>query len=73
MSMLTAHIDGMSCNHCLDAVNSALGSVPGVRIASVRLGRAEVELLPDGGATSDAVVMAIEEAGYNVAHVETSG
>ena len=32
----------MSCGHCLHAVNTALASVPGVEIGSVRIGRADV-------------------------------
>ncbi len=73
MSIVTAHIDGMSCNHCLNAVNQALETLPDIRIASVRIGRAEVELLPGSTTTSDDVVGAIEEAGYAVAHVDVSG
>ncbi len=64
MSKYTLHIEGMSCSHCLNAVNQALASVPGVRVGSVRIGRAEVEL-PDGSG-SDPLVSAVEEAGYNV-------
>lgn len=63
----------MSCNHCLNAVSEALGALDGVRIESVRIGRAEVELIPGGRATSDDVVAAIEAAGYAVAHVGVSG
>ncbi len=42
MRDLTLHIEGMSCGHCLNAVNRALASVPGVEIGSVRIGRAEL-------------------------------
>jgi copper chaperone len=72
MSVVVAQIDGMSCNHCLNAVNQALAAVPGIRVESVRIGRAEVELLPDG-ASADAVVAAIEGAGYAVTHSALSG
>ncbi len=71
MSIVTAHIDGMSCNHCLNAVQQALAALDGARIESVRMGRAEVEVAD--GVTSDDVVSAIEMAGYPVSHVETSG
>jgi copper chaperone len=73
MSIVTAHIDGMSCNHCLNAINQALDGLDGVRVESVRMGRAEVELLPGSATTSDDVVAAIEAAGYAVAHVGISG
>jgi copper chaperone len=36
------HIDGMSCGHCLNAVNRALSELPGVEVDTVRMGRAEV-------------------------------
>ena len=42
MERAILHIDGMSCGHCLNAVNQALAQVPGVQIESVRIGRAEV-------------------------------
>ncbi len=69
MKSVTMHIDGMSCGHCLNAVNQALAAVPGAVIRSVRIGRAEVEL-PDAGASADDLVTAVETAGYNVSHVD---
>lgn len=46
MQHLTLYIDGMSCGHCLNAVNKALTDKPGVTIGSVRIGRAELEYDP---------------------------
>ena len=68
MKKVTLHIDGMSCSHCLNAVNQALAGVPGARVDSVRIGRAEVEIASEAG--SDALVTAVEEAGYNVSMVD---
>jgi copper chaperone len=70
MQKLVLHIEGMSCGHCLNAVNQALTAVPGAKVDTVRIGRAEVEM-PDAS-SSDALVTAVEEAGYTVAMVETS-
>jgi copper chaperone len=70
MQKLVLHIEGMSCGHCLNAVNQALAVVPGAKVDTVRIGRAEVEM-PDAS-SSDALVTAVEEAGYTVAMVETS-
>lgn len=42
MRQAALHIEGMSCGHCLNAVNRALSAVPGVRIDAIRLGRADV-------------------------------
>lgn len=64
MQSMAFTITGMSCGHCLNAVNQALASVPGITLNSVRIGRAEVGL-PDG-VGGDAVKAAIERAGYKV-------
>ena len=59
----TLHIEGMSCGHCLNAVNRALGAVPGVRIDTIRLGRAEVSY--DESTTDPSrLAEAVTEAGY---------
>jgi copper chaperone CopZ len=42
MRQATLHIEGMSCGHCLNAVNRALSALPGVRIEAIRIGRADV-------------------------------
>ena len=63
MQHTTLYIDGMSCGHCLNAVNRALSAVPGVEIESVQMGRAEVRY--DESATSPAALeAAVSEAGY---------
>jgi copper chaperone CopZ len=64
MQDITIAISGMSCGHCLKAVNKALAAVPGLEVRSVRIGRAELRL-PDGG-TGEAAKAAIERAGYKV-------
>ena len=63
MQRATLHIEGMSCGHCLNAVNRALGSLPGVTIESVQMGRAEVTY--DERTTSPQVLeAAVADAGY---------
>jgi copper chaperone len=42
MRPITLHIEGMSCGHCLNAVQRALADLPGVEVDSVRMGRADV-------------------------------
>lgn len=57
------HIEGMSCSHCVQAVNRALTAVPGVEVESVRIGRADVRY--DERSTSpEALAAAVSEAGY---------
>jgi copper chaperone CopZ len=70
MKRLVLHIEGMSCGHCLNAVNQALASVPDTRIASVRIGRAEVDVSEES--QGDALVTAVEDAGYSVALVDAA-
>ncbi|MES2305417.1 MAG: cation transporter [Gemmatimonadota bacterium] len=63
MSTVTLHIEGMSCGHCLNAVNKALGSVPGATIQSVQIGRAVIES-PAGGPSAEELAAAVTRAGY---------
>jgi copper chaperone CopZ len=63
MRHATLHIEGMSCGHCLNAVNRALGAIPGVRIDAIRIGRADVSY--DEGITEPSQLeAAVAEAGY---------
>ena len=63
MRQATIYIDGMSCGHCLNAVNRALSAVPGVTIDAVRIGRADVRY--DEATTNPAdLETAIADAGY---------
>ncbi|MFB6285473.1 MAG: heavy-metal-associated domain-containing protein [Candidatus Bipolaricaulia bacterium] len=60
----TLSIDGMSCEHCVTHVQSALQGVDGVASADVSLevGTAHVELAQD--VATDALIRAVQEAGY---------
>lgn len=63
MTPLTLHIEGMSCGHCLNAVNKALAAIPGITDLSVRIGRADLKYDP---MTTDPVriAQAVDAAGY---------
>jgi len=53
----------MSCGHCLNAVNRALGVIPGVRIDAIRIGRADVSY--DENTTGPSQLeAAVADAGY---------
>lgn len=63
MRHATLDIEGMSCGHCLNAVNRALAALPGVRIEEVRIGRADVSY--DESVTDPSrLEAAVTEAGY---------
>ena len=63
MRHITLNISGMSCGHCLNAVNQALSRVPGLEIESVRMGRADLRY-DETVTTPDAITSAIADAGY---------
>ncbi|MES3162378.1 MAG: cation transporter [Halorubrum sp.] len=60
--MTTIEIDGMACDGCEENVVEALSAVPGVETATAdhETGTATVE----GDADPDALVAAVEAAGY---------
>ncbi|WP_084048114.1 CopZ family metallochaperone [Deinococcus hopiensis] len=59
------NISGMSCGHCVKAVEKALGDVPGVQGVRVDLegGKATVQ----GDAGTQALITAVTEEGYGAA------
>ncbi|MEM9144860.1 MAG: heavy metal translocating P-type ATPase [Pseudomonadota bacterium] len=67
--VISIGIEGMHCAACSGRAERALADVPGVARASVNLltHRAEIEL---AGATADAVIHAVEAAGFQVPTAE---
>ena len=66
--MMTFKLEGMTCDHCVQAVTRALSKVPGIsRVVEVNLARGEarVEGTPDTGA----VLTALQNEGYEATHV----
>lgn len=61
--MTTLNITGMTCGHCVKAVEKALSAVPGVQKVAVSLeeGKATVE----GSADTQAMIAAVAEEGYS--------
>lgn len=55
-------VTGMSCGHCVKAVEKALGALPGVEAVQVSLeeGKATVQ----GNADTQAMIAAVKEEGY---------
>ena len=55
-------VTGMSCGHCVKAVEKALGALPGVEGVQVSLdeGKATVQ----GSADAGAMIAAVKEEGY---------
>jgi len=65
MTSETLSIDGMHCDHCVEAVRTALQSLDGVSVDAVEIGRARVTY--DSKVVSgEGLTEAISEAGYDV-------
>jgi copper chaperone CopZ len=63
MHTTSLEITGMTCGHCVAAVNKALTRLEGVSAATVEMGRATVTHDPHV-ATAAAVIDAVENEGY---------
>jgi copper chaperone len=62
-------VDGMTCQHCVRAVFTALTAVDGIGTAEVAIGTIAIE--HDGRITVEQVRDAVAVAGYKVRLVET--
>jgi len=71
MERVTLTIDGMSCGHCVRAVEQALRAVQGVEVEKVDIGTAV--LAYDAAAVRpDQIEGAIAEEGYTVRSIEAT-
>ncbi len=61
----TVRIDGMSCGHCVKAVEAALEDLENVEVHHVEIGAATISYDPDVVAP-DRIAQAIEDEGYQV-------
>jgi copper chaperone CopZ len=57
-------IDGMKCEGCAAAVTEALEGVPGVMGAEVSLEEARARVSAGGDVAEEALIQAVESAGY---------
>ena len=63
MQQTTLSIDGMSCGHCVSAVQKALAAVDGVSIRAVEIGSAIVEY-DEARVLPPQIAAAVTGAGY---------
>jgi copper chaperone CopZ len=66
MTTTTYKISGMTCGHCVSAVSSELGGLPGVRDVRVDLAAGTAAVTSDQPLDPAAVRAAVDEAGYEV-------
>ncbi|MGI2326758.1 copper chaperone CopZ [Planococcus sp. YIM B11945] len=63
----TLKVEGMSCSHCVNAVESSVGELQGVSTVKVDLAKGEVAVEFDTNKTSLTEIQeTIEEQGYDV-------
>lgn len=62
----TIHVSGMTCGHCVSAVSQELSQVDGVTGVAVALDEGQVTVTSDGPVDHEALVAAVDEAGYEV-------
>ena len=68
MEKTTLKVTGMSCNHCVNAVNNALGAIAGVADVAVSLQDGAVSFKYDPAlAPIEAIKAAITEEGFEIA------
>lgn len=65
MTERTYTVEGMTCQHCVNAVTAEVSAVSGVQDVVVDLGSRSVQVRGEGYADS-AVRAAVDEAGYTV-------
>ena len=66
MTTTTYAVTGMSCEHCVNAVTTELGSLDGVSAVTVDLvvsGISQVTVASDRPLSEEAVIAALDEAG----------
>ena len=66
MTEATYSVSGMTCDHCVRAVQTEVGRLPGVASVSVDLAAGQVTLRSDEPVDPAAVRAAVEEAGFEV-------
>jgi copper ion binding protein len=65
--MPSIHILGMTCQHCVEAVEQALGRVPGLTSVQVDLDSGIATYSEEQRVDPEDIRRAVEEAGYRVA------
>lgn len=67
MTTVALNVKGMSCNHCVNSIEGALGRVNGVFSASVDLAKNQVTVSYDNAMVSvEKLKETIEDQGYDV-------
>lgn len=67
MQTVTLNVQGMSCGHCVKAVEGSVGDLAGVGSVKVNLEASQVEVVFDEtSVTLDQIKETIDDQGYDV-------
>lgn len=67
MERITLTVEGMSCSHCVAAVEKSVGALPGVQQVKVNLGQGLVQVVYDSKVLSvEEIKKSIDNQGYEV-------
>lgn len=67
METTTLTVNGMSCGHCVKAVEGSVGELDGVKNVKVHLSDSKVDVEYDASVVSlDAIKETIDDQGYDV-------
>ncbi|HDR7354002.1 copper chaperone CopZ [Bacillus wiedmannii] len=67
MEQLTLQVEGMSCGHCVNSIESSVNELNGVEQVKVQLAEGTVEVTIDSSVvTLKDIVAVIEDQGYDV-------
>jgi copper chaperone len=69
VSNQTINVDGMTCDHCVNAVTEEISKIPGVTAVNIDLHAGEISpvTITAGNEITDAnIAAAVEEAGYSI-------
>ncbi|MHA6261391.1 copper chaperone CopZ [Sporosarcina sp. CAU 1771] len=59
-------VEGMSCNHCVNAIETSVGEITGVSTVKVDLGKKEVAVEFENVTSLDQIKETIEDQGFDV-------
>jgi copper chaperone len=67
MEKVTLNVSGMSCGHCVKAVEGSVGGLQGVKKVSVDLSKGKVDVEFDAKLVSlSTIIETIDDQGYDV-------
>ncbi|GIU91749.1 MAG: copper chaperone CopZ [Acidimicrobiia bacterium] len=67
MNRIELTVPGISCSHCKESIEGAVGGLTGVESVRVDVDAKTVEVVFGGNTTAEDIVRAIEDQGYDVA------